>query len=158
ESARRTTTRGTSATRPTDVQTRRPVRVCRQATPSPARQRLGARSARRAHCPPVVPRTNPLWEEIPMTTRSWFRSLLARPATRPTPARCHPTRQALEDRAPPTGTFKPAGGTAKPHPGCCAAEEQARRSLVHPDRFSPVTVGLWLGGAGLGTGGCLLGA
>jgi hypothetical protein len=57
-----------------------------------------------------------------------------------------------------TGTFKPAGGTAQPQPGCSAAGGRARPNLVHPGRFSPVTVGFWLGGAGLGTGGCLLGA
>jgi hypothetical protein len=37
------------------------------------------------------------------------------------------------------------------------------RSVTHPIRkapawFSPRTVGFWLGGAGMGTGGCLLGA
>jgi hypothetical protein len=30
--------------------------------------------------------------------------------------------------------------------------------VVHTGRFSPVTIGFWLGGVGLGTGGCLLGA
>ena len=49
-----------------------------------------------------------------MTTRSWFRGLLARPTTR--------------------------------------ATHKA------PAWFSPLTVGFWLGGAGMGTGGCLLGA
>jgi hypothetical protein len=91
-----------------------------------------------------------------MTLRSWARRLFARPATRPT--RCRPTLEALKDRASPTVTFKPAGGKAKPHRGCSAPGEQARESLFYPGRFSPVTIGFWLGGAGLGTGGCLLGA
>jgi hypothetical protein len=93
-----------------------------------------------------------------MTLRSWIRQLFARPATRPTLARCRPTRQALEDCAPPTVTFKPAWGTAKPHPVCSGTRAHARASLVYLGRFSPLTVGFWLGGAGMGTGGCLLGA
>ena len=91
-----------------------------------------------------------------MTLRSWARRLFARPATRPT--RCRPTLEALKDRASPTVTFKPAGGKAKPHRGCSAPGEQARESLFYPGRFSPVTIGFWLGGAGMATGGCLLGA
>jgi hypothetical protein len=66
--------------------------------------------------------------------------------------------ESLEDRAPPTITFKPAGGKAKQHRGFSAPGEQALGSVVHADRFSPVTIGFWLGGAGMGTGGCLLGA
>jgi hypothetical protein len=66
--------------------------------------------------------------------------------------------EALEGRSPPTITCKPAGGKAKPHRACSAPREQAPASLVHPHRFSPLTIGFWLGGAGMGIGGCLLGA
>jgi hypothetical protein len=95
-----------------------------------------------------------------MTVRTWFRKLFARPTTRPTcqaPAWCCPTMEALEDRAPPTTTFKSAGGKAKPHRVFSAPGGQALGSLVHTGRFSPVTIGFLLGGAGMGTGGCLLG-
>jgi hypothetical protein len=96
-----------------------------------------------------------------LTPRSWIRQLFARPATRPTrqaPAWCRPTIETLEDRAPPTTTFKSAGGKTKPHRVFSAPSEQALGSLVHTGRFSPVTIGFWLGAAGMGTGGCLLGA
>jgi hypothetical protein len=66
--------------------------------------------------------------------------------------------ELLEDRAPPTGTFQPAGEKAKAHRGFSAPREQALGSLVQPGRFSPLTIGFWLGGAGMGMGGCLLGA
>jgi hypothetical protein len=66
--------------------------------------------------------------------------------------------QALEDRAPPTIAFQPAGETAKQHRGFSAPGEQALGSLVHTGRFRPRTIGFWLGGAGMATGGCLLGA
>jgi hypothetical protein len=66
--------------------------------------------------------------------------------------------ESLEDRAPTTITFKPAVGKAKQHRGFSAPREHALESVVHADRFSPVTIGLWLGGAGMGIGGCLLGA
>jgi hypothetical protein len=52
----------------------------------------------------------------------------------------------------------PAGRNANQQPGCPAPAEPALRSLANPGRFSPVTIGFWLGGAGMGTGGCLLGA
>jgi hypothetical protein len=96
-----------------------------------------------------------------MTPRSWIRTLFARPVTRPVrkaPARCRPALEALEDRAPPTITPTSAGGKAKQHRGAEKPREQAPGSLVHTGRFSPVTIGFWLGGAGMGTGGCLLGA
>jgi hypothetical protein len=96
-----------------------------------------------------------------MTLRSWARWLFARPATRPTrkaPASGPPTSESLEDRAPLTITCNPAGGKARQHRGYSAPGEQALGSLAHTGWFSPVTIGFWLGGAGLGTGGCLLGA
>jgi hypothetical protein len=96
-----------------------------------------------------------------MTTRSWIRQLFACPATRPTrkaPASGPPTSESLEDRSPLTITRNPAGGKAKQHRNSSAPGEQALGSLAHTGRFSPVTVGFWLGGAGMGTGGCLLGA
>ena len=96
-----------------------------------------------------------------MTTRSWIRRLFARPATRPTrqaPAAGGATTEALEDRIAPTITFKPAEGKATLHRGLSAPSEQALGSLVHPGRFSPVTIGVCLGGAGMAVGGCLLGA
>jgi hypothetical protein len=96
-----------------------------------------------------------------MTLRSCVRRLFARPATRPTrqaPASGPPTTEWLEDRAPPTSTFQPAGRKAKQHRGSSAPGEQALESLAHTGRFSPVTIGFWFGGVGLGTGGCLLGA
>ena len=96
-----------------------------------------------------------------MSILSWARWLFAWPATRSirkAPARCCATIEALEDRAPPTITFQPAGETAQQHRGFSAPGEQALGSLAHTGRFSPVTIGFWLGGAGMGTGGCLLGA
>jgi hypothetical protein len=66
--------------------------------------------------------------------------------------------KSLEERAPPTSTCQHAGGKAKPHRGSSALGEQALGSLVNPRRFSPLTIGFWLGEAGLGMGGCLLGA
>jgi hypothetical protein len=66
--------------------------------------------------------------------------------------------EVFEERNPPPSTFQPAGGKAKPHRGFPARRETALRSLVHPGRFSPVAIGFWLGGAGMGMGGCLLGA
>jgi hypothetical protein len=66
--------------------------------------------------------------------------------------------ESLEERASPTSPCQPGGGKAKPHQGSSAPGEQAPRSLVHPGRFSPLTIGFWLGGAGMGLGGCLLGA
>ena len=62
-----------------------------------------------------------------MPLRSWARRLLARPAARPTRNR-----------------------------DSSATGERAPGSLVHTGRFSPVTIGFWLGGVDLGTGGCLL--
>jgi hypothetical protein len=49
-------------------------------------------------------------------------------------------------------------GKAKRHRGPSAPREHALKSLAHTGRFSPVTIGFWLGGVGMGTGGCLLGA
>jgi hypothetical protein len=66
--------------------------------------------------------------------------------------------ESLEERAPPTSICQHAGGKAKPDRACSAPREQALASLVHPRRFRPLTIGFWLGGAGLGLGGCLLGA
>jgi hypothetical protein len=96
-----------------------------------------------------------------MTIRSWARWLFARPATCPTyeiPARSCATAEALEDPAPPISTFQPAGAKATPHRGLSAPTEQTLGSLVHPGRFGPVTIGFWLGAAGMAVGGCLLGA
>jgi hypothetical protein len=78
--------------------------------------------------------------------------------TIPTRRKPEGNMESLEERAPPTSTSRPAGAKAKPHRGSSAPGEQAPGSLIHPARFSPVTMGFWLGGAGLGTGGCLLGA
>jgi hypothetical protein len=58
----------------------------------------------------------------------------------------------------PALTFKRTGANAQPHRGWSAPRGPALTSLVHMGRFSPVTIGFWLGGVGLGTGGCLLGA
>ena len=52
----------------------------------------------------------------------------------------------------------PAGRNANQQPGCPAPAEPALRSLANPGRFSPVTIGFWLGAAGMAVGGCLLGA
>jgi hypothetical protein len=96
-----------------------------------------------------------------MTLRSWVRKLFARPAVRPThkdQAGCRPTMESLEDPAPPTITCNLAGGKAKPPRDFSAPGEQAWGSVVHTRRFSPPTIGFWLGGAGMGMGGCLLGA
>jgi hypothetical protein len=96
-----------------------------------------------------------------MTLRSWARRLLARPAARPTrnaPASGLPATESLEVRAPATITCNPARGKAKRHRDPSAPGEQAQRSLALTRRFSPETIGFWLGGAGMGTGGCLVGA
>src|SRR5262249_55952830 len=62
---------------------------------------LGLRA--RGRCPPIVPQTNSLREEIPMTVRTWARKLFARtPGTiRKAAARCRPHLEALEDRLVP---------------------------------------------------------
>src|SRR5262249_25678360 len=77
--------------------------MCRQATPSPARQRPRARSARRAVVFPLYRRPLIAGRSFPMTLRSWIRNLFARPVTRPTR---RPTRwltlEALEDRKVPS--------------------------------------------------------
>src|SRR6516164_8683626 len=58
---------------------KQPVRSCRQATPpSPARQRLSARSARSARCPPIVSQTNSPGEESHMFALWWLRQLQRR--------------------------------------------------------------------------------
>ena len=96
-----------------------------------------------------------------MTLRSWARRLFARPATCPArkaPPWGPPATESLEERAPSTITCNPAGGKAKQHQGLSAPREQARKSVAHTGRLSPVTIGFWLGGAGMGIGGCLLGA
>jgi hypothetical protein len=96
-----------------------------------------------------------------MTLRSWAGRLLARPATRPArkaPAWGPSATESLEERVPSTITRDPAGGKARRHRGPSAPREQALKSLVHTGRCSPVTIGFWLGGGLLGTGGCLLGA
>jgi hypothetical protein len=96
-----------------------------------------------------------------MRKRAWLRRLFAPPATRRTceaPARCPLTAESLEDRAPSTITCNPAGGKAKQYRDFAAPGEQALTSLVHTGQFNPVTIGFWLGGADMGTGGCLLGA
>ena len=96
-----------------------------------------------------------------MSIRSWPRRLFAHPTVRPThkdQAGCRPAMESLEDPAPPTITCNLAGGKAKQHRGISAPREHVLGSLVHTGRFSPVTIGFWLGGVGLGTGGCLLGA
>jgi hypothetical protein len=96
-----------------------------------------------------------------MTLRWWACRLLASPATYPprkAPARCGSASEAIKDRNPTTITCKPAEGTARQHQGLSALSEQAVGGLVYPGRLSPVTIGFWLGGAGMGTGGCLLGA
>jgi hypothetical protein len=92
-----------------------------------------------------------------MALRSWAFRLFANP-TREFPVGCPPTTESLDDRAPPTITAEPARGKAKKHRGYSAPGEQAPRSLIHTGRFSPEAIGFWLGGAGLGTCGCLLGA
>src|SRR5262245_61998211 len=53
--------------------------------------------------PPMLPQTTPPREEIPMTARTWIRSLFARtPRTiRKAPARCRPSLEALEARLAP---------------------------------------------------------
>jgi hypothetical protein len=86
----------------------------------------------------------------------WFRRLFA---SKPSALHCcPPTGEGVEDRAQPTITFKSAGVKAEQHRESSAAGEQALGSLVHTDRLSPVTIGFWLGAAGMGTGGCLMGA
>jgi hypothetical protein len=51
-----------------------------------------------------------------------------------------------------------SAGRAEKRRAVYAPKEQALPSLVRYCRFSPVTIGFWLGGAGMGMGGCLLGA
>ena len=92
-----------------------------------------------------------------MTLRSWARRLFARPA-RKAPAWGPPATESLEERAPSTITCNPRGAKAKQHRGLSAPREQALGSLAHTGRFSPVIIGFWLGGAGIGIGGGLLGA
>jgi hypothetical protein len=96
-----------------------------------------------------------------MTLRTWARRLFARPATLPTreaPAGRCPTVESPEDRAPPTISFNPAGGKAKLHRGFFALRAHALGTLVHAGRFRPATIGFWFGAAGMGAGGCFLGA
>jgi hypothetical protein len=91
-----------------------------------------------------------------MTIRSWARWLSAWPATRSirkAPARCCAT---IEDRIQPQ-TSIPLGERQNRR-GLSAPREQAPGSLVQPRGLSPVTIGFWLGGAGMGVGGGLLGA
>jgi hypothetical protein len=96
-----------------------------------------------------------------MTTRFWIRQLFARSTSRPpreVPARYCLAIEALDDDDRPTITCQPTRGKAIQRPGFSAPGEQAPGGLVHPGRFSPLTIGFWLGGAGMGMGGCLLGA
>src|SRR5262245_14483706 len=70
----------------------------------------------------MLPQTITLWEEIPMTARSWIRSLFARtPRTvRQAPARCRPAVVALEDRltpASPAVNYTQLTGAANPFNG-----------------------------------------
>src|SRR5262245_61505568 len=53
---------------------------------------------------------------------------------------------------------EPSAGKAAQPRASCASKEPALASLLHTRRFSPVTIGFWLGGAGMGIGGCLMGA
>jgi hypothetical protein len=66
--------------------------------------------------------------------------------------------EALEDRDQQPFPFQPARGEAKQHRDFSAPREQALWSPVPFDPFSPVTTGFWLGGAGMGAGGGILGA
>jgi hypothetical protein len=95
-----------------------------------------------------------------MTLCTWARELFARtPRTaRKAPACCCPAMDALADRAQAIIPCKPAEGKANQQQDFSALGEQALASLVHTGRFNPRTTGFWLGGTGMGTGGCLLGA
>src|SRR5262249_49166895 len=77
----------------------------------------------RGRCPPTVPQTNPLREEIPMTVRTWFCKLFARPVSHPTkaPAR-RPTRrrlgvEVLEERTVPSAVWYVNAAAAGHHTG-----------------------------------------
>src|SRR5262249_50979695 len=67
----------------------------------------------------------------------------------------HPARFMERRRSTPSTV--PAGKAEQPR-ASCAPKESALASLAPPPRCSPATIGFWLGGAGMGIGGCLLGA
>src|SRR5262245_30965532 len=92
-----------------------------------------------------------------MTLRSWTRKLLAGPVTRPTRkevsraaggARFRPALEALEDRALPSVTFKPAVNYATGgKPQCVAVGDfngDGKRDLAVANR-TPGTVSVLLG-------------
>src|SRR5262249_26618332 len=60
------------------------------------------------------------------------------------------------ERLRSTSSTVSAGKAEQPR-ASCAPKEPALASLVHARRFSPLTIGFGLGGAGMGIGGCLLG-
>src|SRR5438105_1813864 len=107
--------RGQTNLSSSSMQERRPVRLCRQATSSPARQRPGDRSARLARCPLSTGR--PIKRGRFTMFRSLFRQLAwdcaldsegrsrcrRRPARRADlPLRCRPRLEFLEDRSVPS--------------------------------------------------------
>src|SRR5262249_62133338 len=85
-----------------------PVRLCRQATPSPARQRPAHGLRARLTVLPLYGRPHHFGRRFPMTTRSWIRRLFARtPRTiRKAPARFRPRLELLEDRLTPAASHQ----------------------------------------------------
>jgi hypothetical protein len=66
----------------------------------------------------------------------------------------HPARFMERRRSAPSTD---SAGKAEPPRASRAPEEPALASLVHTRQLSPVTLGFWLGGAGMAIGGGLLG-
>jgi hypothetical protein len=137
--------------------------------PPPSRTRTGPASPRRPVCAPrvmaliIVPQIAPVGARSPdpapwpdrrspnnQETCGRARSALWKEALVLHPARF------MERRCSTSSTVS-AGKAEQPRTSC-APKEPALASLVHTRRFSPVTIGFWLGGAGMGIGGCLLGA
>ena len=86
-----------------------------------------------------------------MTRRLWFPCWLA---TKSSGA----ASESQENRAPPTNPVQPAGEEVRRRRRFSAPRHHALVRWLRTCRLSPVMLAFWLGGAGMATGGSLLGA
>src|SRR5207237_192711 len=116
-----------------DAQVKRPVRLCRQATSSPAPHGPGARSARRSACARIVSQTACARETPTMLFHSWLRSLRSSPKPNSRrPRRTHGLRlEPLEDRTvPSTCWVTNTGDNLGANPAAFAGTGTLRQAII----------------------------